>query len=119
MPNQIAVSGNVSQPPREAGDRAVVFSLAVDAGWGERKVTNFYSVWSFGKTKDYVMEHIGVGDKMFVTGELKCATREYNGKVQLQLDIAANTVHRVAAKGAATNAPSKKEEENFEDDIPF
>lgn len=69
---------------RTAGNGEVTsFNLAVDQGWGERKMTNWFRVSIWGDRGRKIAGHILKGNKLAVTGEFSIG--EYNGKPQYEV----------------------------------
>ena len=86
--NSLTVVGKVGKDAvlRQAGDKPVLsFSVASDAGWGDRKKTSWIDCSLFGKRAESLAEHIRKGDKIAVIGEM--STREHDGKTYITLDV--------------------------------
>ena len=86
--NSLTVVGKVGKDAvlRQAGDKPVLsFSVASDAGWGDRKKTSWIDCSLFGKRAESLAEHIRKGDKIAVIGEM--STREHDGKTYVTLDV--------------------------------
>lgn len=69
----------------QGGDAILKFTVAVDAGFGDKKTTTWFDCSLFGKRGEKLVEHIRKGDRIGVTGEL--STREHEGKTYLQLRL--------------------------------
>lgn len=75
------------------------FSVAVDSGWGERKITDWYNVSVFGKTVDFCTQYLNKGSVVCVSGVIHL--REYDGRDgqrHASLDLTADTVTNVTPK---------------------
>lgn len=104
---------------RQAGDTPVAsWSLAIDAGYGERKVTTWLDCSLWGKRAEAVAQHIKKGDRLGVTGEI--ATREHDGKTYVTLKTSDVTLLG-EKKPAAERKPERRDEsEDFgSENIPF
>lgn len=69
----------------QAGKPVTGWSLAVDAGFGDKKVTTWLDCTLWGERGSKVAEHIKKGDRLGVTGEI--ATREHEGKTYVTLNV--------------------------------
>lgn len=70
----------------QGGDGVLGWSLAVDAGYGEKKVTTWVDCSLWGKRAESLADKIAKGDRIGVTGEL--STREHEGKTYVTLRVA-------------------------------
>lgn len=107
---------------RNAGDTPVAgWSLAVDAGYGDRKVTTWLDCSLWGKRAESVAQHIRKGDRLGVTGEI--ATREHEGKTYVTLKVSDVTLlgekKAVDSPRSERPAPARSNDEEFSDSIPF
>jgi single-strand DNA-binding protein len=83
--NLFVISGNVSQTPRQFGDKAIktVVTIAVDEFWtdretGERKKrTDFLTAYTFNKKiGDFVAARVKPGDQVTVDGRIRSNSYE-------------------------------------------
>jgi single-strand DNA-binding protein len=83
--NLFVISGNVSQNPRQFGDRApkTVLTIAVDEFWtdretGERKKrTDFLTAYTFNKKiGDFVLAHAKPGYQVTIDGRIRSNSYE-------------------------------------------
>lgn len=105
---------------RQAGDTPVAgWSLAVDSGYGDRKITTWLDCSLWGKRAEAVAQHIRKGDRLGVSGEI--ATREHDGKTYVTLKVSEVTLLGEKKPGAERQgAPSQRSnDEEFSDSIPF
>jgi single-strand DNA-binding protein len=115
---------------RNAGDTPVLgWSLAVDAGYGDRKVTTWVDCSLWGKRAETLADKIAKGDRIAVTGEH--STREHDGKTYTTLKVTevtllggkpqADATERGGGGGRSAPRPSKpRDDEPFPDEaIPF
>jgi single-strand DNA-binding protein len=94
------------------------FSVAVNSGWGDKKVTTWFDVSNWGKGAQGLANILVKGSKVALTGEL--STREHNGKTYLQVRANGVTIQgtpqgdsRPDSQGSAPSAA------DLDDDIPF
>jgi single-stranded DNA-binding protein len=89
------------------GKEVVEFSVAVDDGYGDKKVTNFYSVKSSNKK---LPDLLGKGCLVFVRGKVKTRTAD-DGKVYRDVwtnsfdDVVVYTYKKKSETAAATEEP--------------
>ena len=84
---QITISGRIGGDAElrstQGGDNVTSFNLAVDQGYGEKKVTNWFRVSVWGKKGAGAQPYLIKGGVVTVVGELEIT--EYNGKQQLNV----------------------------------
>lgn len=117
---------------RQSGDTPVAgWSLAVDAGYGDRKTTTWVDCSLWGKRAEALAEKIRKGDRLGVSGEL--STREHDGKTYVTLKVSEVTLlagkpAEEGQRGGGPTRPSrssgptstKRQDDAFpDDDIPF
>lgn len=111
---------------RTAGsDKVTGFSIAMEDGFGDKKVTHWFDCNGWGKRYESVAPYLTKGSQVFVVGEQ--GEREYEGKVYKTLRL--QTLDLVGSKkDSAVSAPRGSSTKNsppeagagFEDDdIPF
>ena len=122
--NSLTVVGKVGKDAvlRHAGDKPVLsFSVASDAGWGDRKKTTWLDCSLWGKRGESLAKNILKGDKILVIGEM--STREHDGKTYVTLDV--KEVELLGGKREDSQPSSRQQERNsseagFDDgEIPF
>ena len=101
------------------------FSIATENGFGDRKVTQWVDVSSWGKGSEGLAKLLTKGRTVTVIGEL--TTREHNGKTYLQ--IRADHVklgsggERQERGGGSGYTPPKREllpvDDDLDDSVPF
>lgn len=110
----------------QSGKGRCQFSVAVNIGFADKKVTHWIDVTRWGEGSRGLANILRKGSKVAVTGEL--STREHNGKTYLQ--CRADNVTILGTLGDAprqpvdpNNAEFRKEfapqHEDMDDDIPF
>lgn len=112
------------------GDPVTGFSVAVDSGFGDKKVTLWLDCSAWGKRYEGVAPYLVKGSQVFVQGEL--GTRDHEGKTYLTLRIA--DLKLVGGKQAGESKeprqerPSPQRDSSYgdsakggfdDDDIPF
>lgn len=86
----------------QAGEPVAGFSVAIDAGFGDKKSSTWLECSFWGKRAETVGPMIKKGDRIGVVGEL--ATREYEGKTFLTLRVSDVTLLGVKPAAAAPKA---------------
>lgn len=116
----------------QGGDQVTGFSLAMDDGFGEKKVTHWFDCSGWGKRYEAVAPYLLKGAQVFVVGEQ--GEREHEGKVYKTLRL--QTLDLVGSKPSEGNTSSsgsrggapqrerpapatKAPADDFEDYIPF
>jgi len=129
--NVWTVTGRIGKDAevKQVGDGTVTeFSLAVDSGFGERRVTTWVRVSGWGKRFEAVAAYLLKGKQIAVSGEL--TNREYeksDGSKAYSLELRASDLTLIGGKDepkpatpqAAPKPAPKQVEEFVEDDIPF
>lgn len=67
-----------SKKDTKTGTPMCTFSVAVDTGYGDRKVTDWFSVLAFGKQAENCLQYLGKGSLVNVTGTVHL--HEYDGR---------------------------------------
>jgi len=126
--NSFSAIGRIGTQPEikqlKSGDDVASFSVAVDSGYGDKKVTTWLNVTLFGK-KTGIVPYINKGDRIGVTGEI--ALREYtakDGSKKSSLELGNASVTLLASKQEANEKGAVKKEavtsiDPFADEIPF
>lgn len=70
----------------KTGDEVLSFPVGVSQGYGDNKTTNWYRCSMWGKRAVNLQQYLMKGVKVAVAGEMK--TGEYEGKTQLNIDVA-------------------------------
>ncbi len=70
----------------KTGDEVLSFPVGVSQGYGDSKTTNWYRCSMWGKRAVNLQQYLMKGVKVAVAGEMK--TGEYEGKTQLNIDVA-------------------------------
>lgn len=110
----------------QSGKGRCQFSVAVNVGFGEKKVTHWIDVTRWGDNSRGLANILRKGSRVAVTGEL--STREHNGKTYLQ--CRADNVTILGSPGESQRKPvdpnNQKlrrefapQSDDLDDDIPF
>ena len=129
MPNfaNITIIGHLGREPeqRTAGQTSITnFSVAVNTGFGDRKVTTWWNVSLFGKQAESAAQYLHKGAAVCINGEP--SQRPYTdkqGNEKLSLDINGKSWTFATDKSDAAEsgvpAPGAPGGGDFEDEIPF
>lgn len=133
--NKIMIAGTITRDPEithlQSGTALCKFSLANNKRWtdkssGEKKEeTCFISVTSWGKTAEYVAEHMKVGYPVLIEGRLTMSEWEDRdtGQKRTRHEISATNIQQLSwnnAKKSSGDAPKQREiEEPESDSLPF
>lgn len=124
------VGGDPTYTQTRDGKPVCNFSVAIDSGYGDKKLTTWIKVSLFDKRAG-VGEYIAKGDRIGVSGEI--ANREWtdkSGNKQLSLELANANVTLIEDKRnqdkpsapQASRSQQKAEDDNFDpftDNVPF
>lgn len=117
------LGGDAEQRFTKAGTEVCQFSVATEAGYGERKSTTWARCTLFGKRGDALMPYLVKGQQVVVSGEL--ALREWDnrdGVTKSSLEVKVNNVTLVGGKPAQTEQSPQAAAQpvsDFDDGIPF
>jgi single-strand DNA-binding protein len=109
----------------KTGDEVLSFPVGVSQGYGDNKTTNWYRCSMWGKRAVNLQQYLMKGVKVAVAGEMK--TGEYEGKTQLNIDVATlDFMSRGEAAPARQPTAHDKAKQNgyqrddyLEDEAPF
>lgn len=124
MPNfaHAVLAGHLGKDPetRQAGSTTVTsFSLAVNTGLGERKVTTWWNISIFGKRGEKAAELLRKGTAVIVSGEPQLRTYQGQQGEGKSLDLKADNWTFATAKVEAMKPADSGPQPAFDDDIPF
>lgn len=106
----------------QSGDAITSFPVAIDSGYGEKKVTTWLNCSMFGKRGEAVAPYLKKGGQVAISGEL--TNRQYtdkSGNEKYSLDLRVNDLTLIGGK-PADDKPKRVEREpgaDMEEDIPF
>lgn len=106
----------------QAGKAVTGWSLAVESGFGDKKVTTWLDCSMWGERGPKVADYIRKGDRLGVTGEI--ATREHDGKTYVTLNVSDVTLlgdkKADTGNGGRSRPAPKADDGDFGGDpIPF
>lgn len=98
-----------------------VFTVAVNQGYGDKKITNWYDVTCFRTIPDWKYDLLKKGALVLVTGDFKFTITEKNGKNYPHLNITADTIEVIpkSADAEPEQQASTATEFNENEPIPF
>lgn len=103
------------------GDAITSFPVAIDSGYGEKKVTTWLNCSLFGKRGESVAPYLKKGGQVAVSGEL--TNRPYtdkSGNEKHSLDLRVNDLTLIGGKPADDKPKLAREPgDDMEEDIPF
>ena len=127
--NIVAISGRLSQVPEQrytqSGKTVCLLNVAVEDGWGEKKVTNFFRVVTWEKVAENCAAYLTKGQVVTVEGRLTTRQYEKDGVKHYITEIVARRVEfgaKPQGKNAQGTTPTG--DNNFgppipDQDIPF
>lgn len=122
----ITIAGNVTKDGEvrrtQTGSSVLGFSIAVNGYANGAKTTDYFDVSLWGKRGEQAEQFAKKGAKMCVSGEF--STREYNGKVYLQVNASDFTPMGGSGgndQGGGYSAPPSNPApgRDLDDDLPF
>ena len=134
MINRTILLGNIVNDleieQTSTGKNRLRFTLAVNKGYGEKKVTNFIPCVAWEKTAELLRNYCHKGSKICVEGEVSAVPYEKNGQKTTYICILVNSVELLDPKESRQTISTKpqwdmssqttKEEVHFEQDaLPF
>lgn len=131
--NNWSFTGNIGKDcesrSTSTGDSVVSFSVAVKSGFGTKAVTTWVRCSMWGKRGEAVMNFLGKGQLVGISGEL--TMKEFtnkDGQKQSSLEVRVNDLTLLGKRDDASNYTAPKErnqqddfgrDTNIDDDIPF
>lgn len=118
--NFICVEGRLGRDPklRETSSGEVCsFSVAVEHGWGDKKVTKWYDCSIWGNRGRKFSDIARKGSRVTLHGEL--TFREHEGKEYAEINVAGFTWPDRIKDEASTDEPSTENKKQSKDELPF
>lgn len=123
-----SITGRLGYDPKsgvtKSGKQMCQFSIAVDTGFGENKVTDWFNVSIFGRIADACSRFLQKGSLVAVSGTVHL--REYKGKDgtnKAALDLLADKVEFIGKPEGQSNSTPKQNDDYFPeqglDVVPF
>lgn len=119
MSNTIVIAGNVGKDPEQRvtqNDKKITnFSIASKTG---KDKTSWFNVTCFGKTGDFVTEHVKKGTLLYVTGTVEISKGKDD---KYYTNVIAERVGFLGAKKqeSGEEKPAKDVNEDISDEVPF
>ncbi len=122
--NSVSLVGRVGQDPTlrstSSGKSVANFSIAVDEGYGDRKVTYWIPIVAWDKTADLVGQYVSKGSQVAVEGRLtQRSFEDRDGNKRTVIEVVANRLDFLTRSETKKQARSQNEPEVLDDDIPF
>lgn len=92
------------------------FTVAVNAGYGDKKVTNWFDVISFRQMPEWKVQKLVKGATVLVIGDFKFTVTEKNGKNYSHLNINAETIEVLPKDTSKEEGQAVSTD--FDDDTP-
>jgi single-strand DNA-binding protein len=93
--NKVYLTGRICRDLENKiiGDKMLVTTgIAVDEGYGDKKLSYFYDLDVWGKTAETLYKYSGKGRKILVEGRLKMDTWEKEGQKRSKVKIVADSI---------------------------
>lgn len=119
--NLVIVDGRLGRDPDTkftgSGKQVTNFSIAVDDGYGEKKVTTWLNIVAWNKTAEAVQKYVKKGSHVLIEGRIQ--VREWEDKTggkKKAFEIVANRVQFLDKAKPTSEGEGSQE---VDDDIPF
>lgn len=130
MPNfaNITLTGHLGQDSElkqtASGLQVISFTLAVNTGIKDKKLTSWYNCTLFGKQAETMAQYLKKGTAITVNGEPSIREWEKDGKKGKSFDVKVNVIAFAGGKNEENNSADKKPVEPsqpalYDDTIPF
>jgi len=125
--NKVILIGNLTRDPElrytPSGMALCKFGLAVNRKFKEKEEVTFVDITAWGKTGEISSEYLSKGRQVCIEGRLTYSQWETDdGQKRSKLEVTAENVIFLGGRGGQdgpAEAPSRGEEKNLEDDVPF
>lgn len=111
-----------------SGTAVLTFSIPVDSGYGDKKKTFWLRATVFGKQAEgKLVDYLKKGQEVAISGELSLNEYEKDGQTKTSVELRVNQIQLVGGKTESApqqqdrkpQAQKPRQEDQFEDDIPF
>lgn len=121
--NISVLTGRLTADPElkttQGGKSVCSFTIAVDSGYGDNKITSFIPVVAWNQRAEFVSKHFNKGSQIGIEGAIQM--RKYtdkDGNNRTVFEIIANNIHFVGSKSVDiskddTSVPTKDPMEQF------
>lgn len=108
--NKVILIGRLGADPdtrfTQSGKVVTKFRMATDAGWGEKKSTDWHTVVTFDKVAEKCAKYLRKGRMVYVLGRITYRKWEREeGGAQWYTDIIASDVHFIAGQEERVQVP--------------
>lgn len=112
---QILLTGNLGRDPEakytDSGKFICEFSLAVQAGWGDNKTTEWYKCTAWEKLGEVLNEHLKKGSKVQVQGDFKQTFwKSKEGEACGEIQVTVKDFQFLSSKREQTETETEAEE---------
>lgn len=122
MLNKAILMGRLTKDPElrrtDSGKAVTSFTVAIDAGYGENKKTDFINCVAWEKTAEFVNKHFTKGQMIALVGRI--STRSYEGQDGRKNYVTEVVINEVSFAGGKKDETAPKENEDFTpaNDVP-
>jgi single-strand DNA-binding protein len=130
--NILTATGNLGKDATQRytpnGDSIIAFSLPLEAGYGQNKVTTWINCSVFGKSGEGVLPYLKKGQQVGVVGEILLRPwTDKDGNERQSLELRVDKVRLLGSRPSETSASAVPQTETYgqdqsfseSDDIPF
>lgn len=134
--NQVILIGTLGRDPETkyipSGTAVTNFSLATSRKWRDsnnemQEKTEWHNIQCWAKLAEVAGEHLAKGSRVYIQGELETQSWEKEGVKKYKTLINARQMQFLDRKGdgpqqqsrQSAPAPAAKQDDGFDDDIPF
>jgi single-strand DNA-binding protein len=130
--NILTATGNLGKDATQRytpnGDSIVAFSIPLEAGYGQNKVTTWINCSVFGKSGEGVLPYLKKGQQVGVVGEILLRPwTDKDGNERQSLELRVDKVRLLGSRPSETSASAVPQTETYgqdqsfseSDDIPF
>jgi single-strand DNA-binding protein len=130
--NILTATGNLGKDATQRytpnGDSIVAFSIPLEAGYGQNKVTTWINCSVFGKSGEGVLPYLKKGQQVGVVGEILLRPwTDKDGNERQSLELRVEKVRLLGSRPSETSASAVPQTETYgqdqsfseSDDIPF
>jgi single-strand DNA-binding protein len=105
----------------QSGTSVCSFTIACDAGYGDKKRTEWVKVALFGKRADGLSPYLKKGTALTVQGEAKSNGWTKDGEAKSEIEIFADKITLQGSKQGSSESQASNDipDNSVADDIPF
>jgi single-strand DNA-binding protein len=105
----------------QSGTSVCSFTVAADAGYGDKKRTEWVKVALFGKRSDGLHPYLKKGTALTVQGEAKANGWTKDGEAKAEIEIFADKITLQGSKHGSNESQASNDisDNSVADDIPF